>query len=171
MRRRGFTLIELMMVIGIISVLITISVTAINSSLKSARTQRAETLCKLVEQAVAAYYAQKDEWPVTPKDNDNNKEYYTFTSAEVREIIKKVVMETKSNNPLIDVSGLFVATSDGNKARGMDFMDAVHGSKHQRNKVTLSQMYFGYPDPESGRFKVFTMRYYPTSDVILVTAP
>jgi len=169
MKRRGFTLIELMMVVGIISVLITISVTAINSSLRSARTQRAEALCALIEQGIAAYYAQKDEWPVEPKDNDTNKDYYTFKANEVREMIKKVVLETKSNNPLIDVSGLFVATSDGSKARGMDFMTAIHGSKQHRQKVTLSQMYFGYPDPSTGLFRVFTVRYYPSSDTIKVT--
>jgi len=168
MKRRGFTIVELIMVIGIISMLITISTTAIMGSIRSARKQRASALCTLVEQGITAYYAQKDEWPVEPGEPQNNKDYYEFTADEVRTSIKKVVLEMKNNNPLMDVSGLFVATSDGAKARGMDFMDAVHGTKHHRDKVKVSQMYFGYPDADSGLFRCFTMRYYPNSDTIKV---
>lgn len=174
MKRRGFTIIELMMVVGIISVLITVSVTAVNGSMKAARKQRAESLCTMVEQSIAAYYAQKDEWPVEPQDPQNGKEYYQYEQDDVQEIIRTVIREIKNNNPLIDVSGLFVANQElykkrPDKTHGMDFLTAIHGSKQHPGTLKLSQMCFGYPNPGTGLFRPFTMRYYPASDKITVT--
>jgi len=171
MRRRGFTIVELLMVVGIISVLITISATAIKGSITNARKQRADALCTIVEQGLAAYYAQENVWPITTlenKETDTNKDYYTLNDNEVRQMVVAIVKKTADNNPLIDVAGLFVARKDASKY-GMDFMDAIHGSKQQREKLRLSQLIFGYPDPSTGHFKVFKMRYYPASDTVKVT--
>jgi len=176
MKRRGFTIIELMMVVGIISVLITVSVTAINGSLKAARKQRAEALCTMVEQSIAAYYAQKDKWPVEPGEPQNGQEYYQYEPKDVQEMIRVVIREIKNDppNPLIDVSGLFVASEElyngnPNNAYGMDFLTAIHGSKQHPKTLKLSEMVFGYPAAGNGRFKPFNMTYYPASDKITVT--
>jgi len=167
----GFTIVELLMVVGIISVLITITVSAISGSMKQARSQKAKALCTLVEQGIATYYAQKGEWPVEPGTQDNDSDEYTFTGSEVRDMVKKVVEETRSNNPMIDVSGLFVSTSNGEGGRGhgMDFMTAIHGSKQNRKKIKLAQMYFGYPDPGTGYFRRFKMTYSPSTDRVSVS--
>lgn len=183
MKRRGFTIVELLMVVGIISVLITISVTAINGSIRAARVQRAEALCTLVGQAITAYYAQKGEWPFTVQEQPD-KDIYTLTADEVRKAIKTVVMEIKNNNPLIDVSGLFVSRDSRDPAEetcshgkryypakgayGMDFMQAIRGSKHSETKMKLSEMSFGYPHPENGQFMRFIIRYSYVSDSITV---
>jgi len=168
----GFTIVELLMVIGIISVLITITFSAVTGSMKRARSQKASALCTLVEQGIATYYAQKGEWPVDPKDADNNSDVYTFTATEVREMVKKVVEETRKNNPMIDVSGLFVSTSNGepgSRGKGTDFMTAIHGSKQNAKKIKLAQMYFGYPDPSTGNFRRFKMTYSPATDQVSVS--
>jgi len=159
------------MVIGIISVLVTITFSAVSGSMKRARTQKARALCILVEQGIATYYAQKGEWPVEPGDPDNNSDVYTFTGSQVREMVKKVVEETKKNNPMIDVSGLYVSTSDGEGGRhyGMDFMTAIHGTKKNAKKIKLAQMYFGYPCPGTGYFRRFKMTYSPATDKVTVS--
>jgi len=170
--RRGFTIVELLMVVGIISVLVTITFSAVSGSMKRARSQKASALCALVEQGVATYYAQKGEWPVEPGDPDNNSDVYTFTASQVRETVKKVVEETKKNNPMMDVSGLFVSTSSGelgSRGYGMDFMTAIHGSKKNAKKIKLAQMYFGYPCPGTGYFRRFKMTYSPATDKVAVS--
>jgi len=170
--RSGFTIVELLMVIGIISVLITITFSAVTGSMKRARSQKAAALCTLVEQGIATYYAQKDEWPDEPKEADNDSDVYTFKASEVRETVKKVVEETRNSNPMIDVSGLFVSTSSGepgSRGKGTDFMTAIHGSKQNAKKIKLAQMYFGYPDPETGNFRRFKMTYSPATDKVTVS--
>lgn len=174
MKRRGFTIIELMMVVGIIAVLITVSVSAINGSMKAARKQRAESLCTMVEQSIAAYYAQQGKWPVEPGEPQNGQEYYQYEQKDVQEMIRIVIREIKNNNPLIDVSGLFVAKEElyaknPNNTYGVDFLTAVHGSRQHPGTLKLSKMVFGYPNAGNGRFSPFKMTYYPASDKITVT--
>jgi len=180
--RRAFTIVELLMVIGIISVLIGITVSAVSGSLKRARRQRANALCTLVSQGIATYYAQKGEWPEEPKDankqdekdangdtqvSDGN-EYYLFQDDEADRMIRKVVEQTKSGNPMIDVSGLFVAR-EGQTTYGRDFFSAIHGTRENSRKLKLNEMVFGYPDPDTGRFRRFKIRYYPATDRVSVS--
>lgn len=167
--RRGFTIIELLMVIGIISVLMGITVSAISGSMKRARAQKARATCILVEQGIATYYAQKDEWPIEMRNVDSNSDVYTLKASEVREMVKNVVLETKKGNPMMDVSGLFVAKSDSSDAVGMDFLSAVRGTKRNPSGISLSQMHFGYPDPKSGHFRRFKMTYSPAADKVTVS--
>jgi len=176
--RSGFTIVELLMVVGIISVLVTITVSAVSGSMKRARSQKAAALCTLVEQGIATYYAQKGEWPVEPDDPQGDSDVYTYKPEEVREMVKKVVEETKKNNPMMDVSGLFVCVPKGSsadvgginyKGYGMDFMTAIHGSKKNAKKSKLEQMYFGYPCPGTGYFRRFKMTYSPATDKVTVS--
>jgi len=171
MKRRGFTIVELLMVVGIISILISVTVTAVGGSLKRGREQRANALCKIVASGIATYYAQTGEWPVAPKNNDGDEDYYTYKAAEVQQICRKLVEKTKEGNPVLDVGGLFVSKQPGESGKcfGMDFTAAVRGTKKHPEGIRLSQMYFGYPDPSTGYFRRFKMKYYTATDTISVT--
>ena len=57
--RKGFTIVEMLAVIGVIAVLLSIIVTAASGVLKSSRSKRAEVMRNSLEQAIAAYYAQE----------------------------------------------------------------------------------------------------------------
>ena len=61
--KRGFTIVELLMVIGIISVLLTIVTYASLGSLRAMRMQRAEAGKRIIQQGLATYYAHKGYWP------------------------------------------------------------------------------------------------------------
>ena len=189
--KRGFTIVELMMVVGIIAVLMGIVTTAASTSIKSSRTQKANALCALVQAGLATYREQKGEWPVNlPTERTNNEggggkndpEKVVLTAAEVRQCVQKLVMEAKQNNPMMDISGLFVSRSDGEPmgkdadgrvgikaAYGMDFFTAVHGSKQSQKRMKVAEMYFGYPDPETGYFVRFKMVYSVPGDIITVS--
>jgi len=181
-RRSGFTIVELMMVIGIIGILMTIVTTAASSSMKMSRQRKAEALCAVVQSGLATYYAQKDEWPVdfsgtrsnnegTENSSDANK--IVLTANEVRTCVKALVDEAKAGNPLIDISGLFVSRSPGERntgsAYGLDFVQAVHGTKRSKKKMKIAEMYFGYPEENHGWFRRFKMVYSIPADSITVS--
>lgn len=173
MKRRGFTIVELMMVVGIIAVLLTFVTTSVTGSIRNGRVARGNALRTLVKQGICTYYAQKGEWPwksdKTP--NDTKGEYYEFSGDEVKSMIFELVKESKqNNNPMMDISGLFVSISNGEhgKAYGMDFMTAVKGSKSHPEKRKASELYYGYPEKTHGYFRRFKIRYYPATDTITV---
>jgi len=184
MKRRGFTIVELMMVIGILSVLITIVTTAASGAVKQARARKSDALVAMVNSGIATYYAQNDEWPNFDSEGrtgnyrmsggsiDNDR--YELTDSEcdgvIRELIKKTV--EVSGNPLIDITGLYVARSGSVTAQtvGMDFMVALKGDKKKSpKKMKVGDMMFGYPDSDTGRFRRFKMIYSIPTDQLTVT--
>lgn len=188
MKRQGFTLVELMMVVGILAVLMSIVVASVSSSMKAARERRTTALCVAVETGLATYYAQTDEWPdplggkvrsgsFSSSNNEGvqgrtDAEKYVLTANEVRQMVKKLVDEAKEGNPLMDISGLFVSRDPGEKGGkgyGMDFFTAVRGDKRSRKKMKTGEMYFGYPDRDTGKFRRFKMVYSIPTDSLSVT--
>ena len=128
--KRAFTIVELMMVVGIIIVLMGVVTTAAAQSIRAARGRRADALCSLVQAGMNAYYARYDEWPgsigarisngsISSGGNnegasgttDNDK--YVLSGTEVRSCVKALVDETKNGTPVMDVSGLFVSRFPG----------------------------------------------------------
>lgn len=184
MRRKGFTIVELMMVIGIISVLVGIVSTVASSSIKASRKQRSSTLCALVQAGLSTYYAQEGKWPVnicnnpserTNKEGDNNQHdpnKIVLNGREVRECVLEMVKMTKMNRPMMDVSGLFVSRQEGRYGQvcyGLDFMSAIRGTRESSRKMSSSEMYFGYPEESHGYFRHFKMVYSIPADSITVT--
>lgn len=187
--RRGFTIVELMMVVGIIGILMGIVTTAAASSIKQARTRRADALCAAVEAGLATYYAQNDKWPEplgsriasgslgTSRndeglDNQSDDDKYVLTASEVRQMIKAIVLSSKEGNPMMDISGLFVSRDPGEKdgkGYGMDFLDAIHGTKRSPKKMGVSEMYFGYPETGHGYFRRFKIVYSIPTDKMKVS--
>ena len=191
--KKGFTIVELMMVVGIIIVLMGVITTAAAQSIRASRTRRADALCSLVQAGMNAYYARYDEWPgsigsriangsIGTRSNDegtqgsSDNDKYVLTGTEVRSCVKALVDETKNGTPVMDISGLFVSRFDGElsgsnvkKASGMDFMSAIHGTRTSRKKMTTSEMYFGYPDPKTGYFLRFKMVYSIPTDQFAVS--
>ncbi len=182
--KKAFTIVELMMVVAIIGILLGIVTTAASSSIKQAREHKANTCCKIVEQGFATYYAQKGEWPSvgkTVKSNPNSlgKDYKgdngkddpdrrELSATEIDSMIRELIAETKKNNPMMDISGLFVSRSSGegnSKAYGMDFMDAIRGTKRSKKKMSVAEMHFGYPNSD-GYFRRFRVVYsIPTDEM------
>lgn len=185
MKRRGFTLVELMTVISILSILVTIVVSSVSGSMKAARSQRAQAVCAMVQSGLATYYAQYDKWPdplgsriESGSFSGTQTDTYELSAEEVRQMVFALVKEVKEGNPMIDISTLFVAHSNNEKRNGRpqkkvvgrDFFQAVHGSsqKEYNHRMKASQMYFGYPDAETGSFLRFKMVYSIPSDQLTV---
>lgn len=190
MMKKAFTLIELMVVLAIIGVLLGITVQTISGQFQKSREQKAKTLCAIVHQGIETYRAQKDRWPGSVGDriaggdvlSRNNEEgfenatdynKYVLESAEVRDMVKAVVREAVDNgNPMMDISALYVSSSPGeahDRGFGMDFMDAVRGTETHPQKMSVDQMYFGYPETSKGYFRRFKIVYSVPTDSMEVT--
>lgn len=172
--RKAFTIVEMMAVIGIIAVLATIITTAASGAIKSGRQKRAVVMQTALAQAVSAYYAQEGEWPslIENVDTDGIDSYdFTGTKADqiFREVVGKGFGKSGKKAMLIDASGLFVCESGSagsGRAYGIDFTAAT--AKGAKRKIPLSQMAFGFQDPESGRFRRFSITYNCRTDSVTV---
>ena len=183
MSRKGFTIVELLMVVGILAVLMTIVTTAATGAIKQARSHKADTIVKMVESGIATYYAQYDQWPSFDPDGKTGNyrvssgsvdaDRYLLTDSEADDLMRELIRKSvgASANPLLDVMGLFVARSGNvsDKTYGLDFQQAIRGTKRSPKKMKIGDMMFGYPDLETGRFRRFKIIYSIPSDQISVT--
>ena len=185
--RRGFTIIELVMVIAILGILLGIVTTAASGAIKQARIRKADACCKVVQAAFETYYAQKGEWPgdieskiTGEKGNTEGKEYrtdsdvYVLDPGDVDDMMRDILKEYKRGNPCLDISGLFVSRYDGragSKNIGLDFMTAIRGTKKDANgqKMQSSQMHFCYPESSHGYFRHFKVVYSKPTDQMKVS--
>ena len=175
--KKGFTIIELLMVIAIIAVLATIVTTASVATLRSSREKRREAMRISWEAAIATSHAQDsdEKWPgaIESLADGANSAVLSESQAQdiFREIVRKSVGSSGAKNPLIDPGGLIVAASgatDG-KSTGLNFTDALHGGPH-RKKIGVSRMEFGYQGRKSGKFRRFNVIYHAETDSVKVSA-
>ena len=176
MRRKGFTIIELMMVIAIIGVLSGIVMSIATGAMRSARSKRTETMRVLWESAIATYYAQDPDgkWPDEIDSLAREGKSGVLTESDAQKVFRKIVKRSigkDGHSPLIDPTGLFVARSgirDG-KGTGLVYDDARHGDGTRRQPIGPDQMDFGYQGRLTGKFHRFNIIYHAQSDSVKVT--
>lgn len=128
MKRRGFTIVELMIVVAIIGILGGIVTNAAMASIRAARGKRADAMCVALEQAISAYYAREGKWPDVIESQASNMSgtSHTFSADDADKIFRQVVGKgfgkSGTRVVLIDAMGLFVArksaVSSANSGKG-----------------------------------------------------
>ena len=176
MNRRGFTIVELMMVIGVIAVLMTIVTTTAMSSMRGSREKRTEAMRVALQTAITTYQAQDSEgkWPKEIETFAEKAESAVLSESDAQKVFQKIVQMSIGQGerylPLIDPKGLFVApygVMDG-KGAGRSFSEARQGDG-RRQKLPVAQMAFGYQGKMTGRFHRFNIVYHAQTDSVEVS--
>jgi len=187
----GFTIVELLMVVGVIAILAGIVTTAATSAIRNARGRRAAAMLQVLEAGLNAYYSRNGEWPGSKlqdlADNGNgnrNQKVYTLSASEADDTFRKLVSESVKPGaaPYLDPAGLYVATktvADKGEARsgsedpmrggtGQNFRDSFVKQKGAV-KMSIGDMAFGYQQKKTGWFRRFRISYNQQTDSVKVS--
>ena len=169
--KKGFTIIELLTVIGIIAVLMTIVTTASMSAIRSSRARRTDAMRTALQASIATYQAADPQgrWPgaINSMAESGQSGWIVDDAAQTvfQIIVQKSTGESGGIVPLIDPNALFVAPSgvtDG-KATGLSFPEARQGGPH-RQKLAVAKMAFGWQAKHSGKFHRYHIYYNAPTD-------
>ena len=180
-RKSGFTIVEMLMVIGILAVLMGLVTTAATAAIRQSRSRRTEAAKQILQSGISAYYAQHNYWP--PKSGQlqswaengmNGNDHVDALSASdydtmMRELAKKSY-GSGSAQPVLDFSGMMVATATAatqSRGHGQSFSDAVTKNKKHGSTIKLADMVFGYITKD-GYFRRFIVQYNADSDTVTV---
>lgn len=199
MKKKAFTLLELMMVVAVISVLIGIVSVAASGAIRNARSKRADAMRIALEQGIAAYYAQEGVWPdvIERKAGSMTEDTYTFTGSEADSILQQVVGKAfgkggGKRSVLVDASALFVADSSrlGNNGEGcydnhsnrnntstfcgdqkcISGMDfMLAANRNSKSYIPFAKLAFGYQGTEESKFRRFWITYNGKTDAVTVS--
>ena len=176
--RRGFTIIELMVVVAVIAVLMTIVTTASMYAIRTSREHRRDAMRTALQAAIATYQAadSNGDWPGPLKDAAERGKTVVLSEDDAQTVFKILVQKSTGESgtplPLIDPHALFVALTgavDG-KSSGMSYDDARQGDAHRRRKIPVSQMVFGYQLKNTGKFHRFNIIYHAETDSVEVSS-
>ncbi len=185
--KRGFTIVEMLMVIGILAILMGIVTTASSAAIRQARGRRMEAVKNVIQAGIATYRSQRDEWPGELEDwaqkgwsgdqvnGVNSGRHVAFLSAEQYDKmmyeLAKVSVGQASASPVMDVTGIYVArkaAASSKTGRGMEFREAIKKNKKHGATYSLSDMAFGYQTKDKGYFRRFLVQYNADSDSVTV---
>ena len=141
--RRGFTIVEMLAVIGVVAILISIIASVASNSIRAARGKRAAVMSSSLQQAIASYYAEEGKWPsLIENANTDGMDTIVFKGAQADQIFQEVVGKgfgkSGKKSMLVDASGLFVCESsaaNGNRARGYNFSEVTGSNARHRSAI------------------------------------
>ena len=195
-KKRGFTIVEMLMVIGVLAVLTGIVATAATSVIRKSRERKTDALRIALQTGIATFYQQKGYWP--PKDTGKLHDWATkgLDSKDVNgeshvaqldekdydELMQALVLLclNGSGNPVMDVSGFTATRQSATKKTDNDGNPTCFGEEvrswvaKQRAKDSrgstpkAKELTFGYSNSEKGYFRRFRIYYNADSDSVTV---
>lgn len=137
--KKGFTIVEMLMVVAVLAVLTGIVATAATAAIRKARERKTEALRVALQTGIATYYQQEGYWPPSKNGrlqrwaNDgldssarnrkwsDGKSVANLEVSEYDELMRHVVVRclNASGSPVMDVSGL-TATRESDAKRNTD---------------------------------------------------
>lgn len=182
--RKGFTIVEMLMVVGVLGILIGLVTTAASTAIRQARSKRTMAMMSVLQSGLETYHAQMGKWPDALQQYSNagigshkvTKVVY-LDDKEADSVFQQVVYESTraGGSPMLDVTGLMVARassvsySEKSNTQGIDFNLAIVNSKH-RKKISRKEMAFGYTTRDTGKFRRYVIKYnFETDNATVLT--
>jgi prepilin-type N-terminal cleavage/methylation domain-containing protein len=165
--RRGFTIVELLVVISIMAIIATLATGAVLKSVRQSRIRRVQMMEKSLESAIMSYRALTGKWPCNfgspdnagarDRDSPEFAEKKTFEGRENATVFRKILEEVKNGRALLDTSSLLTNVS----GRRMTVREAL-----DRGSTDIP---IGYADPNNQqRFLYFKVVYNFQTDMVTV---
>lgn len=150
MRKKGFTIIELLMVVAILATLLGIITTAVFASIRQARDRRTQAMRQTIQNGIAAYRQLKDKWPGDLEDlakdpPANRGTVITLNQGEYDSVVQdllKVSVGKNVKNRVMDPVGLLVMGKSGTegKSSGVEFRAAAQKNGPYAKRMSTSEM-------------------------------
>ena len=193
-KKRGFTIVEMLMVIAVLAVLVGIVSTAATAVIRKSRVRKNEALRAALQTGIATYYQREGFWP--PGKNGFIQKLTTngldsrYKGSGVQpinedgydELMSFLVVNSlnASGNRVMDVSGFTAVRKSATAAKDRDGQPKCHGEEvkswvaklragNARGSVPkASEMTFGYSNSEKGYFRRFIIYYNAQADSVTV---
>ena len=156
--RRGFTILEMLVVVAVMAIIATLATGAAPKSLKVMRRRRIAATVSVLEAALNNYRAQENKWPfsISQMQHVSAKSPLYRASGEKNAVAFEELLN-KDISLLGDTSGLLTRV----KGRRMSVKEA--------QEKNLSPIAIGYPDPDNtDQFRFFTVEYNTITDSVKV---
>jgi len=195
-KKRGFTIVEMLMVIAVLAVLIGIVSTAASSVIRKARARKNEALRATLQAGIATYFQQEGFWPpgktgklqkwsangLDAQYRNKGESTAPLSDADYDDLVSHLATRclSASGNPVMDVSGFTVAVkslaekknSDGNPVcRGEEvksWVAKLKASNARNSAPKIDDVTFGYANSDKGYFRRFKIYYNSEADNVTV---
>jgi prepilin-type N-terminal cleavage/methylation domain-containing protein len=174
--KRGFTIIELLMVIAILAVLLGIITTAATASIRQSRDRQAQAMKQTLQNGIAAYRVRKDKWPEKLEkwaDQEHDGTVGYLSRGDYDKVIQEILRVStgrNAKNRVMDPVGLAVipaSESDG-KVGCMDFRSVTTKNNKHAKRMEYNEMTVVYPKTDTGRAYRYVIEYNAESDEVTV---
>ena len=170
--KRGFTIIELLMVIAILAVLLGIVTTAATASIRQSRERKTQAMKQTLQNGIAAYRVRKGKWPGKLEDwaeqqHDGTVGYLSNSDYDrVMQDLLKLSAGKSAKARVMDPVGLSVIPVSGTdgKVDCMDFRSVTTKNNKHAKRMEYNEMTVVYPRTDNGRAYRFVIEYNTESD-------
>jgi len=154
--RRGFTILELLIVISIMALLATLATGAALKAMANGRKKKVDAMITALETGLSNYRARENKWPFELNGKLENDGCYWWRDKDNAYVFKDML---SSSTVYLDSSALLTSVKGRMSVR-------------QALEKGVTSIPIGYPDPDNpNSFKYFNVRYAPLTDTVKVMKP
>ena len=174
--RKGFTLVELMMVIAVLAVLLGIVTTAATASIRQSRERQAQAMKQTLQNGIASYKVRKGKWPgklETWADRQTEDTLGYLSNGDYDNVMHELLRASSgkmTKSRVMDPVGLAVipvSKSDG-RVNCMDYRSVTTKNNKHSKRMEPNEMTVVYPRKDTGKAYRFVIEYNTESDEVSV---
>jgi len=165
MKRNGFTLLEILVVIVIIGILATLVAGSASFAMRVAREKRVSLSCRVLETAIHRYRSEYNDWPGGYTGENSSKTFSGDDNKKVFGMLRIGSADNPDNIQFIDETAFFTTMSGGKEAQKLSETDP----STSRPLVFLSRS--GKVLDEDGNYHYYSVTIDYDDEMVKVEAP